>query len=68
MCLAFPGKIVRISGSDATIDYGAEKRTAKLIEPKYKKGDYVLVQGKVVVEKVKKEDAQRWLDMITGNG
>ena len=50
MCLTIPGKIVKIEGDIATLDYGSEKRDAKIIEGDYKVGDFVLVQAKVVVE------------------
>ena len=67
MCFAFPGKIVKISGAQATIDYGTEKRKAHLVEgEKFGVGDYVIVQGKMVLEKVNKEDAEKWLEMVTG--
>ena len=64
MCFAYPGKIVGIKGDSATVDYGSEKRTAKLIERKYKVGDYVVVQGKVVIEKIPTRDAVKWLETI----
>jgi hydrogenase maturation factor len=64
MCLAYPGKIIGIKGDSATVDYGSEKRVAKLIERKYKVGDYVVVQGKVVIEKIPTRDAVKWLETI----
>lgn len=62
MCLAVPGKIVKIDGDDATIDYIAEKRTGKLIEEGYKEGDYVIVQGGIVVMKVPEKEAKAALE------
>lgn len=64
MCLAYPGRIAKISGENATIDYVTEKRVARLVEKRYKVGDYVIMQGKIVVEKVPKKSAERWLEMI----
>ena len=64
MCLAFPGKIVKIKDDMATVDYEAEKRVARLVEKKYKIGDYVIVQGRIVIEKVPKKDAEKWIGMI----
>ncbi len=66
MCFAFPGKILKIEGTEALIDYESETRTAHLISDGFKEGDYVIVQGKIVLEKVRKEDAQKWLAMIHG--
>jgi hydrogenase maturation factor len=64
MCLAYPGKIEKIKKDIATIDYDFEKRQAKLIDTKFKVGDYVIVQGKIVIEKVPKKSAEQWLEMI----
>jgi hydrogenase assembly chaperone HypC/HupF len=64
MCLAFPGKIVSINKDMAIVDYEAEKRKAKLIDKKLKVGDYVIVQGKIVIEKIPTKDAVKWLEMI----
>ena len=64
MCLSYPGKIIKISKDLATIDYTSEKRKAKLISKKLKIGDYVIVQGKIVIEKVDKKSAEKWLEMI----
>ncbi len=58
MCLAVPGKIMRIQNEVATIDYGSEKRKAKVIgEKEYKVGDYVMVMGRVVVQKIPRKKA-----------
>jgi hydrogenase expression/formation protein HypC len=56
MCLAVPGKIVKIKGDEATVDYGIEKRKGKLIE-RYKVGDYVIIQGGIVAMKIEKKEA-----------
>lgn len=63
MCLAVPGKIVRIAGGTATIDYGSEKREAALLEQRYAVGEYVLVQGGFVVESVPAEQAEESLKL-----
>jgi hydrogenase expression/formation protein HypC len=57
MCLAVPGKIVKIEGSTATVDYGCEKRTAGVVGTKFKVGDYVIVAGKMVIQKVPEKQA-----------
>ena len=63
MCLSVPGKIIEVKSEIATVDYGAEKRKAKLISKNYKKGDYVIIQGGVVVQKVDKKEAVEALKM-----
>ncbi len=60
MCLAVPGKIVAIKDDFATVDYGSEKRQARLIE-KFKVGEFVIVQGGIAVEKIPKKEAEEAL-------
>ncbi len=67
MCLAFPGKIIEINGEMARVDYGSEIREVGLIYKTFKLGDYVIVQNKIIVEKVEKEKAEKFLEMINGN-
>jgi hydrogenase expression/formation protein HypC len=64
MCLAVPGKIIEINGDLVKVDYKREIREAKLVSNNFKVGDYVIVQGKVVIEKVPKEDVKKWLDLF----
>ena len=61
MCLAVPGKIVGVKGDLATVDYEVEKRTGKILTPDFKKGDYVIIQGGIVVMKIPEKEAQRAL-------
>ncbi|MFH0970464.1 MAG: HypC/HybG/HupF family hydrogenase formation chaperone [Candidatus Diapherotrites archaeon] len=67
MCLAVPGKIISIENSIATVDYGSEKRRAKIVVGDYHIGDFVLVQAKLVVEKIPREQVQAWLDVVRQN-
>ena len=64
MCLAIPGKIVEIKKDVATIDYGSEKRNAKIVVGNYGIGDFVIVQGKIIIEKVPKEQVKGWLEIV----
>ncbi len=59
MCFAIPGKIIKIKGDNAVIEYiNNQKRTALLIqEDEYKVGDYVFVSSKIVVQKIPKNEA-----------
>ena len=68
MCLAIPGKIIKIKGDEATIEYGEIIRQAKLIEKKYKINDYVIVQARVVMQKIPKKQALETLKMIEKEG
>lgn len=64
MCLAIPGKIVKIEKDDAIVDYVSEKRTGKIVEGTYKVGDYVVIQGGLVIEKIPDEQAKKWLKAL----
>lgn len=65
MCLAIPGKIVKIEGDNAIVDYVAEKRAAKIFSLDVSVGDYVIVQQKIVVQKILEKEALAALKLIT---
>lgn len=57
MCLMIPGKIIKRKGDAVVVDYGSEQRSATLVEEGFDIGDYVIVQGGFVVQKVPEEEA-----------
>ena len=57
MCLAIPGKIKEIKNKTAVIDYSGETREAGLLSDEFKVGDYVLVSGGFVMQKVSEDEA-----------
>ncbi len=57
MCLSVPGKIIAIKRDIATVDYELETRQGKIIETGYTIGDYVIIQGGIVVAKVEEQQA-----------
>lgn len=59
MCLAIPGKIISINNGKAIVDYATEKREAIAKGIHVKKGDYVLVQFGMVIEKLPKKEARQ---------
>ncbi len=63
MCLAVPGRIIGIKNGTATVDYDVEKRKGRIISDGFSVGDYVLVQGGVVVEKIDAAEAKQALAM-----
>ena len=62
MCLAMPGRIVSVEDDNATIQYPAETRSAKLISDDFKVGDYVFVQAGIVLDKISKKEAEESLE------
>ena len=67
MCLAIPGKIVKIDSEKqhATIDYGdGTKRQANVSLVDVKKGDFVLVHAGFAIEVLDKKEAMETLDLF----
>jgi hydrogenase expression/formation protein HypC len=63
MCLAMPGKIIKIEGETATIEYPGQTREARIIEGDYSVGDYVFVASQFIVQKIPKEEALKSLEV-----
>lgn len=55
MCLSFPGKIKKISGQLATVDFDGIEKEVNISLVQVKKGDYVLVHAGFAIEQVPKE-------------
>lgn len=64
MCLAIPGKIIDKKGDKVIVDYDSEKREAFVIDGEFEVGDFVIVQGKIVVDKVPPEQIKMWRDFL----
>ncbi|MBN1644583.1 HypC/HybG/HupF family hydrogenase formation chaperone [Candidatus Woesearchaeota archaeon] len=52
-----PGKIVKITGDTAVIEYPGQTREAKIIDGEYSVDDYVFVSAQIIVQKLTKEEA-----------
>nr|MCK4930292.1 HypC/HybG/HupF family hydrogenase formation chaperone [Nanoarchaeota archaeon] len=57
MCLAIPGKIIKIEKGFATIDYSGEQRKASTELVDVEPGDYVIVQAQFVIQKIPEKEA-----------
>ncbi len=55
MCLAIPGKVIKIDDDNATIDYNGITKQAKITIISPKIGDYVLVHAGFAIEILKKD-------------
>lgn len=62
MCLAIPGRIIKIKGNTATIEYPGQTREAKIVDGEYSTGDYVFVSAQIIVQKLSKEEALESLE------
>lgn len=63
MCLAVPGKIIKIEKEMATIDYDGERREASTSLIDCEVGDWVIVSAKFVMRKIPEEDALKTLEV-----
>lgn len=74
MCLAIPGEIVEITGSDpltrmARVSFGGVIREASLAYvPDAKPGDYVLVHAGFALQTIDEEEARRTLELFEQMG
>ncbi len=69
MCLATPSKIVKIDGDWATVNAGKHKHKANLSLVKDAKvGDYVIVHGDLVLNKIQKQEALKILGLLSAKG
>ena len=68
MCLATPSKVIKIEGEWAEVDSGQHTHLANLgLAKNVKLGDYVIVHGDLVLNKVDKKDALKILKMTSKN-
>ena len=60
MCLAIPGKIVKIEGNVALVDYGEVIKKVRIdFVPDVKEGDYVIVHTGFAIEKMDEDSARK---------
>lgn len=66
MCLAIPGKILKIDlENKAQVDFNGLKKEVSLdLVPNTQIGDYVLVHAGFAIECINKEEAQKTLALI----
>lgn len=64
MCLAIPGKIVKIEKDRATVAYPHETRTARIVQGTYHVGEYVIVQAQLIIERVPQGQAESWNEFL----
>lgn len=68
MCLAFPGKIIKINKDHASVDFGGIVRDINiLLVDDIKIGDYVNVHAGFAVQKMTRKDANEVLKLFSEN-
>ena len=63
MCLAVPGKIVKIEGDVGDIDFGGVIRRANITMVEAKVGDWAIVHAGFAIEIMDEEEAQETLNL-----
>ncbi len=58
MCIAAPGKVIKIEGKKAVVQYPGERRFALIGGEKISVGEYVLVQMGIIIQVLSESDAK----------
>jgi hydrogenase expression/formation protein HypC len=65
MCIAVPGKIIKIEGKMGTIDLmGVERDISLELLQDIKIGDYVIVHAGCAIQKLDEEEALKTIDIF----
>ena len=68
MCVALPGKVVKIKEKDAVVDFSGNLVTARMGLVDIKEGDYVLVHAGCILQKVSTEEARSLTELMEDVG
>ena len=63
MCLAIPGKIVKIEGDIGDIDFGGVIRKANITMVEAKIGDWAVIHAGFAIEIMDEEEAMKTIDL-----
>lgn len=66
MCLTIPQKVVEISGDEVTIELPSGDRHKAKTMISLETGDFVLLKGDVIFEKISPEDAREIMELLRG--
>ena len=68
MCLAIPGKVKKIVGSNAYFDYDGEEYSSDIsLAPEIKVGDWILMHDGRALSKITQKEAKENLEFIKTN-
>lgn len=63
MCLSVPGRVEKIEGLNAIVDFGGSKRNVStMLFPDIACGDYVLVHAGFIIQKLDPEEAIKTIE------
>ena len=64
MCVAFPGKVIAVKDSHATVDFSGSVAAVNISVVPVQPGDYVLVHAGMAIQKVEAEEAKEWIALF----
>ena len=65
MCVALPGKVIKLEGTRATVDFNGNRVEAEAGLVKAKPGDYVLVHAGCILQVLSKEEGDSLTDLFS---
>ncbi len=68
MCVALPGKVIKIGEKDALVDFNGNQVTARSGLVDIKVGDYVLVHAGCILQKVAAQEAESLAELMEDVG
>lgn len=64
MCLAIPGKVIKINKKRALVDFGEHQHTIDIsLTKNVKIGDYLICHGDLAINKLSKKEAKKILKL-----
>ena len=64
MCVAAPGRVVKIEGTTAVVDYNGNTVKASTGVVSVKEGDYALVHAGLIIQVLKQEEAESMAELF----
>ena len=64
MCVAAPGRVVKIEGTNAFVDYNGNIVKASTGVVSVKEGDYVLVHAGLIIQVLKQDEAESLAELF----
>ncbi|NWF95420.1 MAG: HypC/HybG/HupF family hydrogenase formation chaperone [Candidatus Thorarchaeota archaeon] len=65
MCLAVPGLVASLDGDFAEVDFGGvKKRVCVALLPDVREGEYVIVHTGYAIEKLRRDEAEKTLELF----
>lgn len=66
MCLGIPGRVDKVEGETATVEFGGAARqvSLELVPGEVNVGDYVLVHAGFALERIDQDEARETLKML----